>query len=211
MIIKTYVAGPFDANNYLVSDKETKEAVLIDCSDYVQDIINEVNMNGLTVKYILITHGHFDHVLGINEMKNALNAEVIVPAEDLILIENINENARFFGQEVIEIPEHDKTYDEGIDLRIGKHEIEVIQTPGHTEGGVSLLIGNALFSGDTLFKDSFGRTDLYGGNSRKLINSIVNELFNLPDNTLVYPGHGPSTTIGYEKQHNDIMHYVKRG
>lgn len=211
MIIKTYVAGPFDANNYLVSNKETKEAVLIDCSDYVQDIINEVNMNGLTVKYILITHGHFDHVLGINEMKNALNAEVIVPAEDLILIENINENARFFGQEVIEIPEHDKTYDEGIDLRIGKHEIEVIQTPGHTEGGVSLLIGNALFSGDTLFKDSFGRTDLYGGNSRKLINSIVNELFNLPDNTLVYPGHGPSTTIGYEKQHNDIMHYVKRG
>lgn len=211
MIIKTYVAGPFDANNYLVSDKETKEAVLIDCSDYVQDIINEVNMNGLTVKYILITHGHFDHVLGINEMKNALNAEVIVPAEDLILIENINEHTRFFGQEIIDIPVHDKTYDEGIDLRIGKHEIEVIQTPGHTEGGVSLLIGNALFSGDTLFKDSFGRTDLYGGNSRKLINSIVNELFNLPDNTLVYPGHGPSTTIGYEKQHNDIMHYVKRG
>lgn len=211
MIIKSFVAGPFDANNYLVTDKESKEAVLIDCSDYVQDIINEVNMNNLTVKYILITHGHFDHVLGINEMKNALNAEVIVPAEDLILIENINEHARFFGQEIIDIPVHDKTYDEGVDLRIGKHEIEVIQTPGHTEGGVSLLIGNALFSGDTLFKDSFGRTDLYGGNSKKLVNSIVNELFNLPDNTLVYPGHGPSTTIGYEKQHNDIMHYVKRG
>ncbi len=211
MIIKTYIAGPFDANNYLVVDKETKEAVLIDCSDFVQDIVNEVNMNGYNVKYILITHGHFDHVLGINEMKNALNAEVIVPAEDLILIENINEHARFFGQEIIDIPEHDRTYDEGVDLRIGKHEIEVIQTPGHTEGGVSLLIGNSLFSGDTLFKDSFGRTDLYGGNSRKLINSIVNELFNLPDNTVVYPGHGPSTTIGYEKQHNDIMHYVKRG
>ena len=211
MILKPYVAGPFDANNYLVVDKETKEAVLIDCSDFIQDLVNVVNMNNLNVKYILITHGHFDHVLGINEMKNALGAQVIVPSEDLILIENINEHARFFGQEIIEIPVHDKTYDEGVDLRIGKHEIEVIQTPGHTEGGVSFLIGNCLFSGDTLFKDSFGRTDLYGGNSRKLINSIVNVLFNLPDNTLVYPGHGPSTTIGYEKQHNDIMHYVKRG
>ncbi|HIS36648.1 TPA: MBL fold metallo-hydrolase [Candidatus Scatousia excrementigallinarum] len=211
MIIKTYEAGPFDANNYLVIDKDTNEAVLIDCSENKQEIINEVNMNNLNVKYILITHGHFDHVLGINDMKNALGAEVIVPAEDLILIENINEHARFFGQEVIDIPVHDKTYDEGIELKLGKHEIEVIRTPGHTEGGVSLLIGKNLFSGDTLFKDSFGRTDLYGGNTKKLLNSIVNELFNLPDNTIVYPGHGPSTTIGYEKVHNDIMHYVKRG
>lgn len=211
MIVKTYVAGPFDANNYLVIDKDSKEAILIDCSDVNQDIIDEVKNNDLNLKYILITHGHFDHILGINEMKNELNAEVIVPKEDLILIENINEHARFFGQEVINIPTHDKTYDEGIDLRIGQHEIEVIKTPGHTEGGVSLLIGRNLFSGDTLFKDSFGRTDLYGGSTEKLVKSIVYELFKLPDNTIVYPGHGNSTTIEYEKLHNDIMHYAKRG
>lgn len=211
MIIKTYVAGPFDANNYLVIDKDSKEAVLIDCSDVKQEIIDEVKNNNLNLKYILITHGHFDHVLGINGMKNALNAEVVVPSEDLILIENINEHSRFFGQEVIDIPTHDKTYDEGIELRLGKHEIEVIKTPGHTEGGVSLLIGRNLFSGDTLFKDTFGRTDLYGGNIEKLVRSILYELFKLPDNTIVYPGHGESTTIEYEKLHNDIMHYVKRG
>lgn len=211
MIIKTYIAGPFDANNYLVIDRDSREAVLIDCSDFKQEIIDEIRNNNINLKYILITHGHFDHVLGINRMKKELNAEVIVPAEDLILIENINDHARFFGQEIIDIPTHDKTYDDGIDLRIGKHEIEVIRTPGHTEGGVSLLIGRNLFSGDTLFKDSFGRTDLYSGNSEKLIKSIVYELFKLPDNTIVYPGHGNSTTIEYEKIHNDIMHYVKRG
>ncbi len=211
MIIKTYEAGPFDANNYLVIGKDSREAALIDCSEYKQEIIDEVNRNNLDVKYILITHGHFDHVLGINEMKKALDAEVIVPAEDLILIENINVHARFFGQEIINIPVHDKTYKECKRLKIGKHTITIIKTPGHTEGGVSLLIGKNLFSGDTLFKDGFGRTDLYGGNSAKLIDSIANKLFKLHESTVVYPGHGPSTTIGYERIHNDIMNYVKRG
>lgn len=208
MIIKTYEAGPFDANNYLVIDEETKEAVLIDCSEDLQEIVNEVKTQGANVKYILITHGHFDHILGINNMKQVLNAKAVVPAEDLILIENVNQHARFFGQEVIEIPSHDKTYDEEKTLTLGNSKIEIIQTPGHTEGGVSILIGNNLFSGDTLFKDSFGRTDLYGGSTRKLVNSIVNILFQMPENTDVYPGHGPSTSIGYEKKNNDIKHYI---
>lgn len=209
MIIKTYEAGPFDANNYLVIDEETKEAVLIDCSEDLQEIVNEVKTQGANVKYILITHGHFDHILGINNMKQVLNAEAIVPAEDLILIENVNQHARFFGQEVIDIPSHDKTYNEEKNLTLGNNKIEIIQTPGHTEGGVSILIGNNLFSGDTLFKGSFGRTDLYGGSTRKLVNSIANVLFHLPENTVVYPGHGPSTNIGYEKTNNDIKHYIK--
>lgn len=209
MIIKTYEAGPFDANNYLVIDEETKEAVLIDCSEDLHEIVNEVKTQGANVKYILITHGHFDHILGINNMKQVLNAEAIVPAEDLILIENVNQHARFFGQEIIDIPSHDKTYGEEKNLTLGNNKIEIIHTPGHTEGGVSILIGNNLFSGDTLFKDSFGRTDLYGGSTRKLVNSIVNVLFELPENTVVYPGHGPSTNIGYEKKNNDIKHYIK--
>lgn len=209
MIIKTFEAGPFDANNYLVIDEETKEAVLIDCSEFKQEIINEIHMRDLKLKYILITHGHFDHVLGIDYMKDEFKAEVIVPAEDLILIENIREHSRFFGHEIVDIPQHDITYNEVKELTFGSNKVEVIHTPGHTEGGVCLLIGNRLFSGDTLFRDSFGRTDLYGGNTRKLLNSIVNVLFKLPDNTVVYPGHGPSSTIGYEKQHNDIMNYVR--
>lgn len=209
MIIKTFEAGPFDANNYLLYDKESKEGILIDCSEFKQEIINEIHMSGINLKYILITHGHFDHVLGIDDMKEEFKAEVVVPAEDLILIENIREHSRFFGHEIVDIPEHDKTYDEVKELSFGKHKIEVIHTPGHTEGGVCLLIENMLFSGDTLFRDSFGRTDLYGGNTKKLLNSIVNILFKLPDNTVVYPGHGPSSTIGYEKAHNDIMNYVR--
>lgn len=209
MIIKTYPCGPFDANNYLVIDEASKEAVLIDSSEFNQEITDEVQKQGAKVKYILITHGHFDHILGINDMKKAFNAEVIVPAEDVILIENVNQHAKFFGEEILEKPEHDKTYDEVSELSIGDKKIEIIKTPGHTEGGVSLLIGNDLFSGDTLFKDSFGRTDLYGGSTKKIVNSIVNVLFNLPENTIVHAGHGPSSTIGYEKNNNDILHYVK--
>ena len=107
MQIKTYIAGPFDANNYLVIDEKSKEAMLVDCSAYVQEIVDYVKTNGLKVKYILITHGHFDHVLGINRMKKALNAEVYVPQEDVILIENINEASSHFGGEVADIPVHD--------------------------------------------------------------------------------------------------------
>lgn len=209
MIIKTYPCGPFDANNYLVIDEDTKEAVLIDCSEDNHDIIDDVKKQGAKVKFILITHGHFDHILGINNMKQVLDAQVIVPYDDLILIENINQHARFFGQEIIEIPKHDKIYEEVDDLKIGNNKINVINTPGHTEGGVSFLIGNNLFSGDTLFKNSFGRTDLYGGSTNKIVNSIVNVLFNLPENTVVYSGHGAATTIGYEKNNNEILHYIK--
>ena len=108
MLINTYQVGPIDTNNYLVSDKESKEAILIDCSGYKPEIIQDVNEMGLNVKYILITHGHFDHVLGINKMKEALGAEVYVPTEDIILIENINQFAKQFAQEVESIPKYDK-------------------------------------------------------------------------------------------------------
>ena len=104
MLINTYQAGPLDTNNYLVIDKHSKEAMLIDCSSYKPEIIQDVNSMGLNVKYILITHGHFDHVLGINKMKEALGAEVYVPTEDIILIENINQFAKQFAQEVESIP-----------------------------------------------------------------------------------------------------------
>lgn len=209
MQIKTYIAGPFDANNYLVIDEKSKEAMLVDCSAYVQDIVDFVKTNGLKVKYILITHGHFDHVLGINKMRKALGAEVYVPQEDIILIENINEASSHFGGELAEIPVHDHVYSPDTKITLGDEEFIIIKTPGHTEGGVCIKGHDVLFSGDTLFKGTFGRTDLFGGNIKKLVNSLTNVLFYLPDEMVVYPGHNEKTTIGYEKKFNDIFNYIK--
>lgn len=209
MLIKSFVAGPFDANNYLVIDEESKEALLIDCSDYVQEIVDTAVQFGLNVKYILITHGHFDHVLGINRMKKALEADVYVPQDDIILMENINEASSHFGDSIREIPVYDHIYTPGKVFEIGKEEFTVIKTPGHTEGSVCIKGPNVLFSGDTLFRGTFGRTDLYGGSIKKIINSIVNVLFYLPNETVVYPGHNEFTNMEYEKAHNEINKYLK--
>ena len=207
MIIKTYIAGPIQANNYLVIDENSKEAVLIDCSEKKQEIIDEVKDNEYKVKYILLTHGHFDHVLGINDMQKELNAPAYVDKKDLIQVENTSGIMSAFGVRCATNPKVEKFLETKDEFKIGDIEIKVIPTPGHTEGGVCYLINGNLFSGDTLFNEGIGRTDLLGGNFKKLHNSIVNVLFNLDDNIVVYPGHGPQTTIGYEKQNNEIINY----
>lgn len=204
MRMKTYISGPIDANNYLLWDEDTKEAVLIDCSDYKEEIIRDVKENNLNVKYILLTHGHFDHVLGLNKMKTALGAKSGVHRGDKIMLENINEFARFFDFPCAEPPKIDFFVEDGEILEFGNIKIKVLYTPGHTEGGVAYLIENKLFSGDTLFKDCYGRTDLFGGDFEKIKHSLKEVLFKLNDNTQVFPGHGESTTIGLEKLHNEI-------
>lgn len=207
MIIKTFIAGPIQANNYLVIDETSKEAVLIDCSERKQEIIDEVKNQGLKVKYILLTHGHFDHVLGVNDMQKELNVPAYVNKEDLVQVENTSSIMSAFGIQGACNPVVSNFLNDGDEFTIGSTKIKVIATPGHTEGGVCYLIDDKLFSGDTLFSDSIGRTDLMGGNFKKLHNSVVNILFNLDENITVYPGHGPSTTIGYEKKNNEILNY----
>ncbi|MEE3348638.1 MAG: MBL fold metallo-hydrolase [Candidatus Gastranaerophilaceae bacterium] len=204
MNITTYIAGPIDANNYLIYDESTRDAVLIDCSDYREDILNEVKQKGLNVKYILLTHGHFDHILGVNEMKKALNVKAGIAKADIILLEHTPEMCEMFGIPPEEPQIADFTFDSDTKLSIGNNQIQILYTPGHTEGGVSYLIEDNLFCGDTLFKGSFGRTDLPGGDFKAIVNSIKNTLFKLDDNINVYPGHGESTTIGYEKKYNEI-------
>lgn len=207
MQIKTYVAGPVQANNYLVIDENSKEAILIDCSDYVQEIVDYVKENSLTVKYILLTHGHFDHVLGINRMKKVLNAKVYVHEGDKEQVLHTREVMTMFGlpTDGVENPVIDGTLSDN--LTLGGQQIQVIATPGHTPGGVCYLIGENLFSGDTLFHGSIGRTDLPGGSFAQLKHSVVDVLFALDENTKVYPGHASPTTIGYEKKFNDIINY----
>ena len=205
MILKQYIAGPIDANNYLVADEKSKEAVLIDCSEHVQKILDDVKELGLKVKYILLTHGHFDHVMGVNRMKKELGAEVQINQKDEKQLEMTQSILKTFGIFVEKNPEYDKYIDKNTELKIGEIPIKIFETPGHTEGGLCYLIDGKLFSGDTLFRNYVGRTDLPGGNYAKLENSIKNVLYKLPDETEVFPGHNEMTTIGYEKKHNEII------
>lgn len=208
MILNTYIAGPFDANNYLLMDKNTKEAVLIDCSEYKQEIIEDIYKLGAKVKYILLTHGHFDHILGVNKMTEALGVDAYIKNADIILAENINTMPKLLNLPMAEVPIINGRIEDWQEFQLGEHKIKAIPTPGHTEGGMSFLVDNEfLFSGDTLFCQSFGRTDLFVGNIKKLVNSIKNVLFALEDNIIVYPGHGQSTTIKFEKTYNEILNY----
>ena len=205
MKIERFIAGPIDANNYLVWDEASKEAVLIDCSDYREDIIQRIKEESLNIKYILLTHGHFDHILGLNEMNKVLKSKVGISSLDAPLLESVSEMCAFFGLP----PEEPQKYDFFVDkneeeLSIGNIDIKVLNTSGHTKGGVSYLIDDCVFTGDTLFQGSYGRVDLPGGNFNEIKNSIKNILFELPQETKVYPGHGDFSAIEYEKKYNEI-------
>ncbi len=196
MEIKTFEAGPLAANNYLLIDNG--EAVLIDCSEYKPDILDGVN-----VKYIILTHGHFDHVLGVNKTKEATGAKVLIHQSDVERMEETSAIMATFGLMGAETPQADEFVKDGDTIEFGNTKLKCIHTPGHTEGSMCYLIGENLFSGDTLFKDFYGRCDLPGGDFDKIVESIKN-LFTLDENINVYSGHGEKTTIGYEKKYNEI-------
>ena len=205
MIIKQFVAGLIENNMYLVVDEKTREAVLIDAPQDISKVKQSVEELGAKVKYILITHGHFDHIMGLTSLKKTLGAPAVICKDDVVISDNVNEFTRLFGVPEITPPTYEKFVKDGDVLQVGDMQIKVIQTQGHTEGGVCYLIEDNLFSGDTLFKQSVGRTDLFGGDFEKIKHSVKNVLFNLGDNIKVFPGHGPITTIAYEKQHNEIL------
>lgn len=203
----------FGINTYLVFDPESKECAIIDPGmsnpeeeEAIEDFIAE---KGLTLRHIINTHLHIDHVAGIPFLKEKFGAPVLAHEGDEFLGQQIKQQARAFGLdhlqlEEIEISEYIKP---GDIIQIGKGELEVLSVPGHSKGSVALYDrqGGFVITGDALFKGSIGRTDLPGGNYRELINSIENELLKLPDETVVFPGHGPSTTIGEEKRSNPFL------
>lgn len=203
MIIKQFVTGQLENNVYLVADEVSKKAVLIDATALTDEI--KEACKDYDVEYILLTHGHFDHIMGLTALKNALGAKAVINQNDLIISDNINEFTRLFGLPDCIPPTYEKFVEDGEVLNVGELKIEVITTPGHTEGGVCYKVENNLFSGDTLFRESVGRTDLFGGNFNKLSESIKNKLFKLNDDIKVYSGHGPMTTIGHEKQYNVMI------
>ena len=203
MIIKTFIEPPIENNNYLIIDENSKEAALIDCSGYVLENIKPVlEENGALLKYILLTHGHFDHITGLDVEHEA---EVYMHSADMEWVENLNQYLPMMGMPPMEIPKIDKNINDGDILKLGDKEIRVIHTPGHTQGGVCFLIEDKLFAGDTIFRESIGRCDLSGGDFDQIIQSIENKIFTLPENTTIYSGHGPKTTVLWEKEHNSYF------
>ena len=196
--------GPFAANCYLVACGETKEAVVIDPGAEGRRIIKRVRELGLKVKYIINTHGHIDHVGANAEVKEAFNAPVLVHAADAPLLRSPQASiALFMGQGKVTPP--DWTLQEGDVLEAGTLRIKVLETPGHTPGGICLDINGVLFTGDTLFACSIGRTDFPGGSFRQIIKSIKDKLLSYPDDTRVFPGHGPPTSVGDERLYNPFL------
>lgn len=203
----TFVQGPIDANNYLLIDEDTKDALLIDCSSPDDDYINEIKRLGVNLKTILLTHGHFDHILGCNRFHEEFGSDIYVSNEDKEQIEYAPQMTMMLGG--IRIPEVTSVKNEvkeGDKFKIGDVELIAISTPGHTLGGMCYYTNDGkLFSGDTLFKRSVGRTDFMGGSLKQIKHSVKEKLFKLPDDTVVYCGHGPETTIGYEKKYNELI------
>lgn len=203
MILKTFQLGLIGTNAYLLIDETSKEALIIDLGGDFQAIKDELEKNNAQLKYILNTHGHFDHILGEREAQEIFDVPVYVHENDKYLVENLPKQLERFGFEVnVDSPQNIKTFTENDVFKLGDNEIKVIHTPGHTPGSVCFLIGKTLFSGDTLFFTSVGRTDFEGGSFKQLSDSITQKLFKLDDDIDVYPGHVTKTTIGYEKKYN---------
>ena len=206
MILKTFIEGPIDANNYLIIDEKTNDAVLIDCSSDRPEFINAVKESGVNLKYILLTHGHFDHLLGVDKFKEVFGVETYVSEDDMEQVRLVPDMMQMFaGMVPVNISGINHFVHDGDEFVIGDITIKAISTPGHTQGGMCYLIGDKLFSGDTLFQSSVGRCDLPGGSLKNITDSIKNKLFTLPDETEVFPGHGVKTTIGFEKKYNEIL------
>ena len=205
MKVFTRAVPPFLKNGYVVSCEDTREAVVIDPGDEVDDLIAHVRRHQLVPRAILLTHAHLDHITGVGRAKRALDVPVWLDQADQFLYDGIVEQGHMFGLEANPQPPVDRFYERGGQLTFGKYVVDVLPTPGHCPGGVCLAIGRAgtvereLFVGDTLFADNIGRTDLPGGDFDALLRSIRTVLFAFPDDTVVHSGHGPDTTIGAER------------
>jgi len=205
LIIKTLTVGPIMANCFIVGCENTKSAVVIDPGDEADKILMALAESQLTVKYIINTHGHFDHVGANKKMKKITGAEILIHAADADMLEQISMASQAFGMSVENSPPADRTIGEGDQITFGDITLNVIHTPGHSPGGIALSADGVVFVGDSLFYGSIGRTDFPGGDYNTLISSIKNKLFPLGDEVVVYTGHGPETSIGQEKRMNPFL------
>ena len=212
MILESAAVGPFFKNGYVVGCENTRKAVFIDPGDEVEQLLAFIAAEKLDVTHILLTHAHVDHVSGVAEAKRALGVPIHLHKDDLFLYKSAVPHGMMFGLTVEEPPPIDVFYEGEGPIAFGDYSVRVVHTPGHCPGGVCLAIsktGDAspphLFVGDTLFAGSIGRTDLPGGDYATLLKAITERLFAFPDESIVYSGHGPETTIGRERQTNPFV------
>lgn len=205
MVLYRIVVGRLEVNCFILADDKTKEAVVIDAGDDAPDILKIIKDNGLKVKYIVATHGHFDHVGANKELKEATGAELLIHEGDAPIMASASQYARAFGIEITASPKADRYVKQGDIIIAGEIKLKVLHTPGHSPGGISLLEQGMVFTGDTLFAGSIGRSDLPGSDLKTLLRSIKTNLLTLPDDTKVFPGHGPASTIGDERKENPFL------
>jgi len=203
VIIKSMALGPIMANCYVLGCEKTRAAAVIDPGEEAQRILDALEEDGLDLKVILNTHGHFDHVGANRELKEAVpQAQLMIHGEDAPMLDQLAQSARMFGMQAENSPSPDRLLQDKDVISFGELKLDVVHVPGHSPGGVAFVSPEGIFVGDTLFAGSIGRTDLPGGNFDTLIASIQNRLFTFDDDTRVFPGHMGPTTVGQEKRFN---------
>lgn len=209
--IQKFVFNPFSENTFVLWDVESLECMIIDpgCSDISEEneLFDFIESRNLKPKYLINTHCHIDHIIGVNSVLNKFKIKYLAPEKDLPLLERAVSQAEMFGLKIDEIKKPDEYLSEESDLKLGNENIKCLFTPGHTPGEFCLYSesNKICITGDVLFQQSIGRTDLWGGNYEQLMESIKIKLLNLPDNVVIHPGHGESSTIGDEKRFNPYI------
>lgn len=205
-IFEHLVVGPLQCNCYIVGDPESKEAIVIDPGDDADRLAELLAAKGLKVTAIVATHAHFDHIVAAGRLRELTGAPFYLHGDDKPLLSWMQESGRMFlGLELPAPPEVDTETREGDRLVAGAVQLEVVHTPGHSPGSISLVTQGAVFSGDTLFAGSIGRSDLPGGDTQALLDAVKDKLFRLDPELPVYPGHGPATTLGEEQESNPFV------
>ena len=205
MILETRLVGPLGVNCYIVGDEQTREALVIDPGGNARDILDTLRHGRLQLVAIVATHAHFDHLLALDEVRAQTRAPFFIHADEVPVLETAQIGAQFFGFAMPQPAPADRLLHEGDEVRAGSVALKVLHTPGHSPGGICLLHDKSVFVGDTLFQGGIGRVDLPGGDYATLMRSIRDKLLTLPDDTVVYPGHGDATTIGEERQLNPFL------
>jgi hydroxyacylglutathione hydrolase len=205
VILKMLVVGPIQANCYILGCERTKLAAVIDPGGDANRILMVLAKEGLRLVYIINTHGHFDHTTDNKRLKEVTGAQLVIHRADAPMIMNQSEKGSMWGMRIENSPAPDRYVEEGDMIAFGDISLKVLHTPGHSAGGISLFTDKMVFVGDTLFAGSIGRTDFPGGDYKSLIRHVREKIFTLGDDVVVYPGHGPRTTVGQERQTNPFF------
>jgi hydroxyacylglutathione hydrolase len=207
MILETFPVGPLHCNCAILGDEVTHEAMVVDPGDNIPEILSRLRKHGLTLRQIVVTHAHIDHVGGAAQLRKLTGAPVLMNQQDLALLGMMEMQAGWLGVPTPEVAPPDASAEDGLAIGLAALPAEVIHTPGHTPGSICLLFPaqHLLLAGDTLFAGSIGRTDLPGGDGHQILRSLRDRLLVLPDATRVVPGHGPETTIGEERHSNPFL------